>query len=295
VPDSGVEGRVATVTPLLTTPALAVGEFHCPPGDDSWRETNVIGDRAHVVFPRRPVVIQQLGREPVLATPNHVMLYNAEQAYRRQLHGDRGDESVFVALSHESLERLAAEGAPVLDGRTRIPVTHVPTDRRTYLLQHLLVRHLHAGPADLLGAEEAATRLTLRALAGPVPGRTAARARTTNAHERLAEASKSELAADLTAKVTLAELAARLHTSAFHLARVFRAQTGFTLAGYRQALRLRTALERLPLSERDLTTLALELGFASHSHFTASFTREYGVPPSAVRDTRQARALLDAA
>jgi AraC-like DNA-binding protein len=286
---------VATVTPLLTTPSLAVGEFYCPPGDASWRETNVIGDRAHVVFPRRPVVIRHLGREPVLATPNHAMLYNAEQAYRRQLHGDRGDESVFVALPNESLERLAAEGAPVLDGGTRIRVTHLPTDRRTYLLQHLLVRHLHAHPADLLGAEEAATRLALRALAGPLPRRMATRARTASAHERLAEAAKSELAADLAANVTLGELAARLHTSPFHLARVFRAQTGFTLAGYRQALRLRTALEQLPMTERDLMTLALDLGFASHSHFTASFTREYGVPPSAVRNARRARALLDAA
>jgi AraC family transcriptional regulator len=280
---------------LLTTPALTVGEFHCPPGDASWRETNLIGDRAHVVFPRRPVVIRQLGREPVLATPNHAMLYNAEQAYRRELHGDRGDESVFVALPGESLERIAAEGAPVLDGGSRIRLTHVPTDRRTYLLQHLLVRHLHAGASDRLGAEEAATRLVFRTLAGPAPQRKAARTRTAAEHRRLAEAAKSELAADPAARVTLGELAARLHTSPFHLARVFRAETGFTLAGYRQALRLRTALERLPLSERDLTTLALELGFASHSHFTASFTREYGVPPSAVRDGRQARALLDGA
>jgi AraC-like DNA-binding protein len=286
---------VATVTPLLTTPALALGEFHCPPGDDSWRETNVIGDRAHVVFPRRPVVIRQLGREPVLATPNHAMLYNADQAYRRELHGDCGDESVFVALPRESLERLAAEGASVVDGGMRIRVTHVPADRRTYLLQYLLVRHLHAGPADLLGAEEAATRLALRALAGPAPRRTAARARTASAHRRLAEAAKGELAADPSARLTLGQLAARFHTSPFHLARVFRAQTGFTLAGYRQALRLRAALERLPASERDLTTLALELGFASHSHFTSCFTREYGVPPSAVRDARQAHALLDAA
>jgi AraC-like DNA-binding protein len=286
---------VATVTPLLTTPTLAVGEFRCPPGDPSWGETNVIGDRAHVVFPRCSVVIRHLGREPVLATPNHAMLYNAEQAYRRQLHNDRGDESVFVALPHESLERLAADGAPMLDRGTRIRVSHVPTDRRTYLLQHLLVRHLQARPADLLGAEEAATRLALVTLAGPLPRRTASRERTATAHRQLAEAAKTELAADPAAKATLGELAARLHTSAFHLARVFRAETGFSLAGFRQALRLRAALERLPLTERDLTTLALELGFASHSHFTASFTREYGVAPSAVRDGRQARALLDAA
>jgi AraC family transcriptional regulator len=286
---------VATVTPLLTTPSLAVGEFRCPPDDASWRETNVIGDRAHVVFPRRPVVIWHLGCEPVLATPNHAMLYNADQAYRRQLHGDRGDDSVFVALPDESLELLAGAGAAVIGARTRIHATHVPTDRRTYLLQHLLVRHLRARPADLLGAEEAATRLTLRTLAGPQSERAAGRMRTAAAHRRLAEAAKSELAVDVAAKATMAELATRLHTSPFHLARVFRAQTGFTLAGYRRALRLRTALERLPLGERDLTALALELGFASHSHFTASFAREYGVPPSELRDGRRARALLDAA
>ena len=76
---------------------------------------------------------------------------------------------------------------------------------------------------------------------------------------------------------------------------MFRAETGFTLAGYRQALRLRAALERLPPTPGDLTTLALELGFSSHSHFTASFTREFGVPPSSIRNTRRAQALLDAA
>ena len=286
---------MATVTPLLTTPALAVGEFHCPPEDASWRETNVIGDRAHVVFPRRSVVIRQLGCEPVLATPNHAMLYNADQAYRRELHSAHGDDSVFIELPEGSLERLAAEGAAAVDGRTRIRLTHVPTDRRTYLLQHLLVRHLRGRPGDLLRAEELASQLALAALAVPAGGRRPARKRTAYAHRELAEAAKAELAADLGATATLDELAARLHTSPFHLARVFHAETGFTLAGYRHALRLRAALERLPLNDGDLTSLALELGFASHSHFTASFSREYGVPPSAVRCAQRARALLDAA
>jgi AraC family transcriptional regulator len=286
---------VATVTPLLTTQALAVGEFRCPPEDASWRETNVIGDRAHVVFPRRSVVIRQLGREPVLATPNHAVLYNADQAYRRELHSAHGDDSVFIELPERSLERLAAEGAAAVDASTRIRVTHVPTDRRTYLLQHLLVRHLRGRPADLLRAEELASRLALAALAAPVGSRQAARRRTVEAHRELAEAAKAELAADPAATITLDRFAARLHTSPFHLARVFRAETGFTLAGYRHALRLRAALERLPLNDGDLTSLALELGFASHSHFTASFSREFGVPPSAVRSARRARALLDAA
>jgi AraC-like DNA-binding protein len=286
---------VPTVTPLLTTPALKLGEFHCPPDDPSWRETNVIGDRAHVVFPRRSVVIRHVGREPVLATPNHAMLYNADQPYRRKLHSAGGDESVFIELPPESLERLAAEGAAVLARGPRIHVTNVPVDRRTYLFQHLLVGYLRGRPVDQLGSEELAARLALRALGTPASGRNASREGTAAAHRRLAEAAKAELASDLALRVTLGDLAARLHTSPFHLARVFRAETGYTLAGYRQALRLRTALERLPLSAGELTTLALELGFSSHSHFTASFTREFGVAPSSVRSARHTRALLDAA
>ncbi len=285
---------MATVTPLLSTETLTVGEFHCPPDDASWRETNLIGDRAHVVFPRRSVVIRQLGREPVLATPNHAVLYNAEQRYVRELHSERGDESVFVELPPASLERLASEGAAMLDGGGLRP-THVPTDRHTYLLQHLLVRHLRSRPADLLQAEELASRLVVRALAVRPKGRRPARARTENSHRELAEAAKSELASNLSRRESLEELAARLHTSPFHLARVFRAETGFSLAGYRQGLRLRAALERLPATDRDLTSLALELGYSSHSHFTSTFTREFGVPPSAVKDARRARALLDAA
>ena len=286
---------MATVTPLLTTPSLAVGEFHCPPGDASWRETNVIGDRAHVVFPRRAVVIRQLGREPVLATPNHAMLYNADQRYRRELHSAHGDDSVFIELPDGSLERLASEGAVAVDARSRLRVTHVPTDRRTYLLQHLLVRHLRSRPRDLLGAEELASRLALAALAVRVARRRANRRSTVAAHRELAEAAKAELAADLGAAVALDDLATLLHTSPFHLARVFRVQTGFTLARYRQALRLRAALERLPANDGDLTALALDLGFSSHSHFTAAFRREFGAPPSALRSPRRARALLGAA
>jgi AraC-like DNA-binding protein len=215
------------------------------------------------------------------------MLYNAEQHYWRELQHELGDESVFVELAEETLEQLA--------GDDRLRVTHVPTGRQTYLLQHLLVRHLRGRCSDELEAEELASRLVQSALAPQVARRRAARERTNAEHRELAEAAKSEIAADLSVRRSLGELAQKLHTSPFHLARVFRAETGFTLAGYRQSLRLRAALERLPGTDRDLSALALELGFSSHSHFTASFTREFGVPPSAVRDPRRVRALLDAA
>jgi len=287
---------VATVTRkvsvLLRTPTLAVGEFRCPTDDESWRQTNLIGDRAHVVFPRVPVLIRQAGHEPVLATANHTMLYDANRRYDREARSRRGDDCVFVELAGGALASLAREGARLLSDDCSMAATHAPTEPRTYLAQHLLVRYLRDRPADLLPAEDLAVRLVLAALGRPPLRGRPCRPRTSSAHRELAEAAKAELAADPAAATTLDDLAHRLHTSAFHLARVFRAETGFSLARYRRALRLRTALERLPDSRGRLSALGLELGFSSHSHFAMTFRREFGVPPTAVENMRQVRALL---
>jgi AraC-like DNA-binding protein len=74
-----------------------------------------------------------------------------------------------------------------------------------------------------------------------------------------------------------------VHVSPFHLARIFQQQTGVPVHRYLTQLRLRASLERLADGEEDLTTIALELGFSSHSHFTDAFRREFGQPPSEIR------------
>ena len=74
-----------------------------------------------------------------------------------------------------------------------------------------------------------------------------------------------------------------LACSPFHLSRVFAQVTGLTLRAYCSRLRTRAAAERLTRGSRDLTSLALSLGYADHSHFTNAFRREWGVPPSAFR------------
>jgi AraC family transcriptional regulator len=72
-------------------------------------------------------------------------------------------------------------------------------------------------------------------------------------------------------------------------------ETGFSLHGFRQTLRLRAALERLSSHAGDLGMLALELGFSSHSHFSERFRNEFGVSPSQVVNERQVRTLLEVA
>jgi AraC-like DNA-binding protein len=49
------------------------------------------------------------------------------------------------------------------------------------------------------------------------------------------------------------------------------------------------ALPRATEPRASLTELALDLGFSSHSHLTAAFHREFGVPPSEARRRTTAR------
>jgi len=58
----------------------------------------------------------------------------------------------------------------------------------------------------------------------------------------------------------------------------------FTLTQFRHSIRLRMALELLR-SRRGLTEIALDLGYTSHSHFTAAFRNYFGITPSRYRAT----------
>jgi AraC-like DNA-binding protein len=46
---------------------------------------------------------------------------------------------------------------------------------------------------------------------------------------------------------------------------------------------LSAALGEVLASSRGLTDIGVDLGFSSHSHFTATFRRAFGVTPSALR------------
>ena len=71
--------------------------------------------------------------------------------------------------------------------------------------------------------------------------------------------------------------------SSWHAARVFRKQMGLPIHRYLKRLRLRHALAAVAQGSDDLTQLALQCGFSSHSHMTAAFRTEFSVVPRAIR------------
>jgi AraC-like DNA-binding protein len=264
-------------TELLGGPLFSVTEFHCPPDDPAWSTSNLIQSRSPIlVFPRQPVGIRHADRPRVLATPNLVMLYNPAQEFERELRDARGDSCVYITMHEPALAELESTTPVVAEGR--LAGTYVPCPPSSYLQQYVLARRLNSRALDPLAAEEATWALVSHLLARRAHQQTANRT-----HYELAEAAKERIVATLSHSVSLAQLGQQLGVSPFHLARTFRAQTGFSLHQYRTQLRLRRALVELDRDGRDLTRLAFDLGFASHSHFTDTFRREFGAPPSALR------------
>ena len=81
---------------------------------------------------------------------------------------------------------------------------------------------------------------------------------------------------------SVAKLANIAHLSPFHLCHVFRQTVGTSVYDYVVQERLAHSLGAV-LDGGDITTIALDAGFASHSHFTARFRKFFGCTPTALR------------
>jgi AraC-like DNA-binding protein len=90
------------------------------------------------------------------------------------------------------------------------------------------------------------------------------------------------LASDVSRRWTLAQIAKQIGGSSVYLTQVFQQVEGLPLYRYHLRLRLARALDLLFRYE-DLSALAIDLGFSSHSHFAAHFKHAYGRSPSAFR------------
>ncbi len=151
------------------------------------------------------------------------------------------------------------------------------------MLRNLLWTRLEQGGADRFEIEALGLDLLDRSLKsmrnGSAPGQRAARARRTRALERVKEA----VALAPADKWNVAKLADIANLSPFHFCHVFRQMVGTSIYDYVLHERLAHTLDAVLDRGGDLTSIALDAGFASHSHFTARFRNFFGCTPAALR------------
>jgi AraC-like DNA-binding protein len=293
---------MATAASLFEGPDLLFAELSCPPGDPDWGEDNQVA-RTIVALPGAPVWQSHDGAERRLFNQNDVVFHYPGSEYRREPFRGGGYRCLFLIPSGSLIREVAAEIDPAAaDGPVvRLP-PGAPLDGRTFAISRLAARHLASGtgragaaaPADPSRARELLYELlrrTIRAAGRGEPGRPGAGAfhrsvhsgATLRARREIVEEAKEFLTARMAERISLDDLARRVYVSPYHLARLFRAATGFSVHGYLVDLRLRNGLDRIGATgghADGIGEVGVRLGFNSHSHFTASFRRAFGLAPS---------------
>lgn len=194
---------------------------------------------------------------------------------------DGGDGCTVLVLPPELLEEALGSIAGRQVGVR--PVDHLAVCLVTRVLRH--------PAADQLDAEDAAL-LLLSSLSRAFAEQATDEGSCLGPAQRLrVEQARALLASSPAARWDLRTVGRAVRCSPFHLAREFRAATGETISRYLLRLRLGAAVERLAEGERDIAALAIDIGFAHHSHFSARFRKAFGITPTQARDMLTKRKL----
>jgi AraC family transcriptional regulator len=259
---------------LLKSATVSIRDVNCPGRCRDQSEEEYAG-ATELVFPYRGAFVRHLGCDQAVAEANQVLFFNAGEGYRVSHPVGGGDASLSLAICEELLLELAPVSFLQPYTTAAFRWQRLRIDARAQALVALLGHSLRQKVAEPLEAESLALTLVHRAL-GP---RTTHAAGASAGRQRLVDRIKLVLASDMARRWTLAEIAAEIRGSPVYLTQVFQQVEGMPLYRYQLHLRLARALDLLAQYD-DLTSLSLDLGFSSHSHFSAAFREAYGQSPS---------------
>ena len=261
---------------LFASEALQIGLFEARPvtdacGDVERQGANVIVLPFSGIFSKHDAP----GRH-VIGTPSHSVFIAANTPYRLGYPGAVGDRALILRFG----DALAPE---YLDAPGGTMVSNGLLSADAMMLRNLLWTRLGKSEADAFEIEARGIDLVSMSLGAMCTAsarpRRAALARWMRALERVKEA----VALAPANKWTVDKLARIASLSPFHLCRVFRQMAGTSIYDYVLRERLAYTLDAVLGGDDDLTAIALDAGFASHSHFTARFHGFFGCTPAALR------------
>lgn len=268
-----------SIRTLLKTPLIEIRDVVCA-GTCRGRGETEHAARTQLVFPYRGTYVRHVDGGEAVADASQVLFFNAGEDYQVSHPHAGGDASLAFTIDETLLREIAPPGL-LHDGEPlRFRLTRLRIDPRAQVLVALLRHSLREGIAEMLEGESLALTLVLRAL-GPS---TTHAATASHGRQRLVDRAKLVLMGDLARRWTLAEVAAEVGVSPVYLTQSFREVEGVPLYRHQLRLRLARALDLLGEYE-DLAALGHDLGFSSHSHFSAAFQQAYGRTPSEFRQS----------
>lgn len=271
------------LTPLFSGALVSINNWRCS-GDDSPGREDEWCDADRIVVTRRGSYELTIGGVAHFVDPLVATFWNRGDYYRVRHPVSGSDECTIFRLSERASQELAEFTARRPRAvRNTFAAAARTIDGRTYLKHRAALAEARVtGPssANALAVEEAALEFVRKAVGDDAHEQSKPRSRE---RARIVARAREILSSDFSQPLSLDRIARDAECSPFHLSRLFRQATGVTLYRAVVRLRLREGLERLLDAPEQISSVALDTGFASHSHFTDAFRLEYHCSP---RDAR---------
>lgn len=267
----------ATEDLLLNTQAISLRDISCD-GACRHKSPKECAISTAIVFPYRGLFVRHLDEDEAVGEANQVLFFNPFQEYSVSHPVAGGDACLSLAVAEELLREIVPQSQLVRSPDIVFRAQHARISPAAQSIAALLRHGLRARKMDPLKAETLALSLVSHSVLDEMPSD-----RSSSVGKRkLIYRTKLALSADLGRRWTLSEIGREVGCSPVYLTQLFRQIEGMPLYRYQLNLRLAKALEDIA-SYDSLTSLALDLGFSSHSHFTSTFRAAYGRNPSDFR------------
>lgn len=285
MPEELISFRMLYDSPMIGVRDYLCRNTSCTKSAEEHSDINAITLLRHGAFSKH------FGTLRATADVNEAMFFSKDSVYRVSHPVDHGDRGTNFIVAPAILTDIVRELDPSVDEHPNTPFPFLtgPCEGSVFWRHRDFVRRLEtadAEPIEPLWADVTGLQLVADVLEAAFARHGIKRSRrtsTTSDHSERTEAAKTYLAEHMADGVTLDDVSAAVHASPFNFARIFNQQTGLPVHRYLTLLRLRASLELIAPPSADLTTVALDLGFSSHSHFTDVFRREFGETPSDFR------------
>jgi AraC family transcriptional regulator len=230
-----------------------------------------VAPRLHFSLPLSGSFVCHAQHADVLADPATLLCTQAGESFRIS-HPHGGDDSLVFFPSTHLLDHLSERAAN--EGLAR-PRRTLIAPARAQILAHMLCADPETR-GDALAADECLLQFFEMITLGEIEVRA-------SSDDPLVRKTLEYVHHTAEPLLTLKNIAAAMGVRASHLTHSFAQRTGQPLYRYVMTLKLSRALHRVATSDVDLTDLALDLGFSSHSHFSAVFKSRYAMSPSEAR------------
>src|SRR5262245_35068985 len=248
---------------LYDSPIVTVRDYRCCAGRGGPEGEEHSGSD-HIVLMRHGAFCKHFGRRSVTADVNQAVFFSKGSTYRVSHPGECGDRGTVFAPAARVLADILHELQVPEDRQHEggFPFVTGPCEETVFQRHREFVRRLEAGESvEAIWADETVLGIIADVLRAAfarqgLPRWAILRSRrngTDTAHADRAEAAKAHLAANVGQRITLDDVARAVHSSPYHLARIFQERCGVPVHRYLTRLRLRAALERLEDGAEDLT------------------------------------------